>query len=150
MFFLYFCRYYSKISSNEHRSKYQEEKMHKTLKALALGILIFWGVSLCALAVDVSGTWDMTIQSERGDWNTELTIEQDGEKIKVTMPGFQGDKLETEGTVTDNKIEFTFNISTQQGDFSITYKGTIEDDTMSGEADVGDFGTMKWTAKKKS
>jgi len=124
--------------------------MHKTLKALALGILIFWGVSLCALAVDVSGTWDMTIQSERGDWNTELTIEQDGEKIKVTMPGFQGDKLETEGTVTDNKIEFTFNISTQQGDFSITYKGTIEDDTMSGEADVGDFGTMKWTAKKKS
>jgi len=92
----------------------------------------------------------MTIQSERGDWNTELTIEQDGEKIKVTMPGFQGDKLETEGTVTDNKIEFTFNISTQQGDFSITYKGTVEDDTMSGEADVGDFGTMKWTAKKKS
>jgi hypothetical protein len=149
MFFLYFCRYYSKISSNERHSKYQEEKMHKTLKILALGILIFWGTSLCALAVDVSGTWDMTIQSERGDWNTELTIEQDGEKIKVTMPGFQGDKLEAEGTVTDNKIEFTFNISTQQGDFSITYKGTVEDNTMSGEADVGDFGTMKWTAKKK-
>jgi len=91
----------------------------------------------------------MTIQSERGDWNTELTIEQDGEKIKVTMPGFQGDQMEAEGTVTDNKIEFTFNISTQQGDFSITYKGTVEGDTMSGEADVGDFGTMEWTAKKK-
>ncbi len=123
--------------------------MHKTLKTLALGILIFWGTSLCAFAVDVSGTWDMTIQSERGDWNTELTIEQDGEKIKVKMPGFQGDQMEAEGTVADNKIEFTFNISTQQGDFSITYKGTVEGDTMSGEAEVGDFGTMKWTAKKK-
>jgi hypothetical protein len=123
--------------------------MHKTLKSLALGIFILLGTSLFALAVDVSGTWDMTIQSERGDWNTELTIEQDGEKIKVKMPGFQGDQMEAEGTVTDNKIEFTFNISTQQGEFSITYKGTVEDDTMSGEADVGDFGTMKWTAKKK-
>lgn len=123
--------------------------MHKILRTLAFGILVVWGASLYALAVDVSGTWDMTIQSERGDWDTELKIEQDGEKIKVKMPGFQGEEMEAEGTVADNKIEFTFNISTQQGDFSITYKGTIEGDTMSGEADVGDFGTMKWTAKKK-
>lgn len=123
--------------------------MHKTFKTLALGILILWGTSLYALAVDVSGTWDMTIQSERGDWDTELTIEQDGEKIKVTMPGFQGDQIEGEGTVAENKIEFTFNISTPQGDFSINYKGTIEGNTMSGEAEVGDFGTMEWTAKKR-
>ncbi|MGD8536030.1 MAG: hypothetical protein PVF66_09300 [Candidatus Aminicenantes bacterium] len=123
--------------------------MYKTCKTLALGILILCGISLSAFAVDVSGTWDMTIQSDRGDWNTELTIEQEGEKIKVTMPGFQGDEMEAEGTVTDNKIEFTFNISTQQGEFSITYKGTVEGDTMSGEADLGDFGTMEWTAKKR-
>ncbi len=123
--------------------------MHKTLRTLALGILILWGTSLYALAVDVSGTWEITIQSERGDWDTELTIEQDGEKIKVTMPGFQGEQMEAEGTVADNKIEFTFDISTPQGDFSIIYKGTVEEDTMSGEAEVGDFGTMKWTAKKK-
>lgn len=123
--------------------------MHKTLKSLALGIFILLGTSLYALAVDVSGTWDMTIQSERGDWDTELTIKQEGEKIKVTMPGFQGDQIEGEGTVTDNKIEFTFNISTPQGDFSIIYKGTIEENTMSGEAEVGDFGTMEWTAKKR-
>lgn len=123
--------------------------MHKTLKSLALGIFILLGTSLCALAVDVSGTYDMTIQSDRGDWDTELTIKQDGEKIKVTMPGWQGDQIEGEGTVTENKIEFTFNISTPQGDFSIIYKGTVEGDTMSGEAEVGDFGTMKWTAKKR-
>lgn len=123
--------------------------MQKTLKSLALGIFILLGTSLYALALDVSGTWDMTIQSERGDWDTELTIEQDGEKIKAKMPGFQGDQIEGEGTVTDNKIEFTFNISTPQGDFTISYKGTVEENTMSGEAEVGDFGTMKWTAKKR-
>ncbi len=123
--------------------------MSKILKTLALGILILWGVSLYALAVDVSGIWDMTLKTDRGDWPTELTIEQEGEKIKVTMPGFQGDKIEGEGTVKDNKIEFTFNISTQRGDFSVTYTGTIEGDTMSGEAAMGDFGTMQWTAKKK-
>ena len=123
--------------------------MSKILKTLVLGILILWGTSLYALAVDVSGTWEMTLQTDRGDWPTELTIEQEGENIKVTMPGFQGDQIEGEGTVKDNKIEFTFNISTQRGDFSITYTGTIEGDTMSGEAAMGDFGTLQWTAKKK-
>jgi hypothetical protein len=123
--------------------------MSKILKTLALGILILWGTSLYALAVDVSGTWDMTLKTDRGDWPTELTIEQEGENIKVTMPGFQGDQIEGEGTVKDTKIEFTFNISTQRGDFSITYTGTIEGDTMSGEAEMGDFGIMQWTAKKK-
>lgn len=65
------------------------------------------------------------------------------------MPGWQGDQIEGEGTVKENKIEFTFNISTQRGDFSIAYTGTVEGDTMSGEAEMGDFGTMQWTAKKK-
>lgn len=124
--------------------------MSKSTKTLALGILIFAGLSLLALAVDVSGTWEMVIQTPRGDERTsEMTIEQDGEKIKVKMPGFRGDEMTGEGTVKDNKIEWTFIISTQQGEFSITYTGTVEGDTMSGEAAMGDFGTMEWTAKKK-
>ena len=124
--------------------------MSKSIKTVALGILILAGLSLLALAVDISGTWEMTIQTPRGEERkSEMTIEQDGEKIKVTMPGFRGDEMTGEGTVKDNKVEWTINISTPRGDFSITYSGTVEGDTMSGEAAMGDFGSMEWTAKKK-
>ncbi len=124
--------------------------MSKSIKTLALGILILAGLPLFALAVDVSGIWEITLQSpQRGDMTSEMKIEQDGEKITVTMESFQGDELTGEGTAKDNKVEWTVNISTQRGEFSITYTGTVEGDTMSGEAAMGDMGSMEWTAKKK-
>ncbi|NOR53111.1 MAG: hypothetical protein GQ536_03370 [Candidatus Aminicenantes bacterium] len=123
--------------------------MSKSTKTLALGIFILACLSLFALAVDVSGTWEMTAQTQRGDWNSEMKIEQDGEKITVTMEGFQGNEMKGEGVIKDNKIEWTVTMSTQRGDFSISYTGTVEGDTMSGEAQMGDFGSMEWTAKKK-
>ncbi len=124
--------------------------MSKSTKTLALGILILAGLSLFALAVDVSGIWEITLQSpQRGDMTSEMKIEQDGEKITVTMEGFQGDEMTGEGTIKDNKIEWTVTISTQRGDFSISYTGTVEGDTISGEAEIGDFGSMEWAAKKK-
>ncbi len=127
-----------------------EEKMSKSTKTLTLGILILAGLSLFALAVDVSGTWEMVIQTPRGDERTsEMKIEQDGEKITVTMEGFQGNEMKGEGAIKDNKIEWNVTISTPRGDFSISYTGTVEGDTMSGEAQMGDFGSMEWTAKKK-
>jgi hypothetical protein len=119
--------------------------------ALAFGLLVVAGICLCAPAADVAGTWEMTIQTPQGGERTvDMTIEQDGDTIKVTMPGFRGDEMTGEGTVTGNDIEWTFNISTQRGDFTITYTGTVDGDSMSGQAAMGDFGTMDWSAKKKS
>lgn len=125
--------------------------MNNTIKIVLLGLMLcFGGVYLYASVIDVSGTWEMTSQTPRGDERvSEITIAQDGDKITVTMPGFRGEEMTGEGTVTDSKIEWTVNISTQRGDFSITYSGTVEGDTMTGEAELGDFGTMEWTAKKK-
>ena len=124
--------------------------MTRTLKFWTLGVLILAAVFSFALAADVSGTWEITVQTPRGDERTsEMTIAQDGEKITVTMEGFQGDEMTGEGTVKDNTIEWTVNISTQRGDFSITYSGTVEGDSMTGEAQMGDFGSMEFSAKKK-
>ncbi len=123
--------------------------MSKSLKISALVILLLAGTSLLAMAIDVSGTWEMTTQGPQGERTAEMTIEQDGEKIKVTMPGFRGDEMTGEGTVKDNTIEWTFSFSTQRGDMTLTYSGTVEGNSMSGQVQMGDFGAMDWTAKKK-
>ncbi len=123
--------------------------MAKRIVITTLGVLVLTGLALYALTIDVSGTWEITTQSPRGERTSEMTIAQDGDKIKVTMTGMRGDELQGEGAVTDNKIEWTVSISTQRGDFTISYRGTVEGDTMSGQAEMGDFGTMDWTAKKK-
>lgn len=124
--------------------------MTKSLKTLAIGILLLGGISFSATFVDVSGVWDMTLITPRGEREAELTIEQDGDAIKVTMPGFRGGgDMTGEGTVTENKIQWDFSVEGPQGDITMAYTGTIEGNSMSGEAEFGQMGTFEWTAKKK-
>lgn len=123
--------------------------MSKTKKTLGLGILLIACFSLFALAADVSGTWEVTTMSQRGDRTSEMTIEQDGENIKVTMPGFRGDEMEGTGTVKDNAIEFKFVMETQRGEMTMTYTGTIDGTTMTGEVQFGEMGSAEWSATKK-
>ena len=124
--------------------------MSKSMKTLVLGMLFLTGVALCALAIDISGTWEMSLVTPRGDTrDSEIQIEQDGDTIAVTMEGFQGNEITGKGTVTGNEAEWTVNFETQRGEMTIVYKATVEGDTMTGQAEVGDFGTMEFTAKKK-
>jgi hypothetical protein len=123
--------------------------MSLSLKKMAFGILLIASLSLFVMAADISGTWEITLVSPRGERVSEMSIEQDGENIKVTMEGFQGDEMKGEGTFKDNKAAWSVTVSTPNGDFTINYKGTLEDDILKGEAEMGDFGTMEWTAKKK-
>ena len=123
--------------------------MKKMCSLLSVLSLVFIPFLLTAQNVDVTGDWEMTTQSPRGERTQTIHIEQDGENITVTMQGRGGEELTAEGTVKGNKIEWCMTRSTPRGDFTITYTGTVEGDTMSGEAQMGDFGSMEWTAKKK-
>jgi len=119
------------------------------MKKILLLSLVIAGLAVISFgAVDVSGEWEMTSQSPRGEMIRTITIVQDGDKITVAMPSRQGDEITGEGTIKDNNIEWTINRSSGRGDFTMTYTGTVDGDTMSGEVAMGDRGSMEWTAKK--
>ena len=111
--------------------------------------LLLIPVLLTAQDANVAGDWELTSQSPRGERTSAIHFDQDGQKIKVTMEGFRGNEMTGEGTVQGNQIEWTITMNTQRGDFTISYKGTIDGDTMSGTVEMGDRGEMEWTAKKK-
>ena len=123
--------------------------MKKVYTVFAMFSLLLIPVLLTAQDANVAGDWEMTSQSPRGERTSAIHFDQDGQNIKVTMEGFRGNEMTGEGTVQGNKIEWTITMSTQRGDMTISYSGTVEGDTMSGEAQMGDFGAMEWTAKKK-
>ncbi len=123
--------------------------MTKTKSLIVLCTLALFVVSLGALGVDVSGDWEITSEGREGPMTRDAHFEQDGENITVTMQGFRGDEMTGEGTIKGNEIEWSFNLTTQRGDMTITYNGNVEGDTMSGTVQFGDFGSREWTAKKK-
>ena len=58
-------------------------------------------LTMVAWAADVSGTWEMSSPGRNGDMMTrDITITQDGNNIKVTMPPFREgmDPMVGEGT----------------------------------------------------
>lgn len=112
-------------------------------------ILVFFAISLSAQDVNVTGDWELSMETQRGPMTQEMHFEQDGEKLTVTMTTRRGDEITGEGTIKGNEIEWTITRSTPRGEFMMTYKGTVEGDTMSGEVQMGDRGSMEWTAKKK-
>lgn len=123
----------------------------KKASFLGIAVLLFNLVAYSGLvqATDVSGEWEFTLQTPRGERTSTIKIVQEGEKITVTMPGMRGDEVTGEGTVKGNAIEWTITRSTPRGEFTVTYKGTVEGTTMSGTAEMGQMGTLEWSAKKK-
>jgi hypothetical protein len=119
----------------------------KTKPCLAVFALLF-AASVSLMAVDISGEWELTIQSPRRERTQKVAFSQDGEDLTVIMEGMQGDEIEGQGTVEGDQIEWTITRSTPRGEFSMTFKGTIEGDTMSGEVSFGDRGPFEWTAEK--
>ena len=120
------------------------------MKKAALAALAILVVAAAAWAVDVSGTWTMSTPGRDGAMmERDITIAQDGNKIKVTMPGRQGgDPITGEGTIEGNAIAWKIVRQGQQGEMIINYKGTVEGDTMKGTMSIMDRET-EWTAKKK-
>ncbi len=65
------------------------------------------------------------------------------------MPGPQGMEMKGEGTVKDKDVEWTVTVSAPMGEFVLVFTGKVDGETMSGEVQMGDFGSAPWTAKKK-
>ncbi|NTV79855.1 MAG: hypothetical protein HGA24_00305 [Candidatus Aminicenantes bacterium] len=123
-------------------------------KASIAALSIVAILTLAAWAVDVSGTWTMSSPGRDGQMREQdITIAQDGNKIKVTMtmgrPGGESREVVGEGTIEGNAIQWAFSFQRPDGqEMKMEYKGTVDGATMKGTTQrMGN--EVEWTAKKK-
>jgi hypothetical protein len=122
-----------------------------SLLVLSIAVLL----TVAALAADVSGTWVMSRPGRGGEMmESDITIAQTGNAIKVTMPGrpnqdgTPGDPIVGEGTIEGNAIQWKVVRQTPRGEMTMEYKGTVDGATMKGTFAMMDR-EVEWTAKKK-
>ena len=120
------------------------------LATLVVGFsLVFATYAALAVAadekVDVSGTWDVEIEIGGQTGKPTFTFKQDGEKLTGKYKGQFGE-ADITGTIKGSAIEWSF--ETQGA--KIAYKGTVDKDTMKGQADYAGQATGDWKAKKKA
>jgi hypothetical protein len=113
---------------------------------LALFSAVLWAG---AQTVNISGEWEMTIQTPRGEMSLTTKFTQEGEKLTVSMVGPRGGEANGEGTIQGTAIQWSVTRTGPEGNsFIVTYKGTVEGNSMSGTAE-NPRGTVNWKATKK-
>ncbi len=94
----------------------------------------------------VAGDWDITVESPQGKRTSQLVIKDEGGKLSGVMKSPRGERPLDSVSVKGNEITFTMMVNAQGQDIVITYKGKVEKDAMSGEADFGGFASGAWSA----
>jgi len=116
----------------------------------ALVCALILAVSAMAQSPNVTGDWDVTINSPQGANTSLVVFKQDGDKVSGVFKGRAGELPFEGGTLTGNDLKFSFTINAQGMELPITLTGKVEGDTMSGKADFGGFAEGDWTAKRAS
>lgn len=97
--------------------------------------------------VDVSGAWDVEVQTDQGSGNPSFNFKQEGEKLTGDYKGLLGEAKLT-GTVKGDQINFSMKVSGQV-DGTVTYTGTTDGKTMKGKVSLAGVGEGTFTGKKK-
>src|SRR4051794_13685818 len=103
--------------------------MH-TVRKLLLAFAIT-SVGSQAWAVDITGTWLMSVQTQAGTGTPSLTFTQSGETVTGTYRGQAGEAPLT-GTIKGNDLVIKYRFAAQGTDIEITYSGTVEGTNTSG------------------
>lgn len=117
---------------------------------LAVAVAFVLAQPASAQSVDLTGTWQLDVQTDAGGGSPTVTFEQDGEELTGHYSSANLGEAEITGTVSGDEIEFTFNASAQGMEIPVTYTGTIDDEnTISGSVDLGGQATGSFTGERQ-
>ena len=77
--------------------------------------------------VKIGGVWKFTVELEIGTGHPTVTLKQDGEKLTGTYDGRYG-AAPLEGTIKENKIEFTVSMTAEGAAVTGVFSGVVEGD----------------------
>jgi hypothetical protein len=85
-----------------------------------------------AWAIDVTGTWLMSLQTPAGVGTPTLTLKQAGEIVTGSYRGQLGEAPLT-GTIKGNDLVIKYTVDAQGTDIEIIYSGTVDGTNTSGK-----------------
>jgi hypothetical protein len=122
------------------------ENLMKKLSFVAVALL-FTSLALSA-QTNLTGKWVLNVTTDAGTGTPTVTLKQDGDKLTGHYSGQLGE-AELTGTVTGNDFKFAFSGDAQGQQFTVTYTGTADKDTMKGSLDLAGMASGTFTGKKQ-
>jgi len=97
--------------------------------------------------VNVSGKWEISLESPMGSMQFTLELSQEGSSLSGKFISQFGTTEFTGGKVSGNEIFFTMSINFGGESLDLTFSAVVEGDTMRGNVQ-GQMGSMEFTGKR--
>ena len=107
-------------------------------------LLLLSTFSICAQATDVSGKWNMKVETSAGNGTPVFVLKQTGETITGSYTGQLGEAAVTR-TLKKKAIKLEF----KAGEYNVVYTGTVDGNTMTGKLTIGEVEDGTFTGTKE-
>jgi hypothetical protein len=117
----------------------------------------FVAAALCAAAMSatvvaepakVAGDWNVVLELSEIRGTPRLQLKQDGEKISGKYISGRYGEAPLEGTIKENKIQFTVSLTAEGTQTSGYFTGDVDGDRMGGAVEFEGAGEGTWTATR--
>jgi hypothetical protein len=103
-----------------------------------------------AAKVDLSGTWNVSVELPNMTATPTLVLKQDGEKLTGDYVSTQYGKFPITGTVKGSDVTLSFVMNIEGNALNVAYAGTVDKDgALSGTVTYGDLASGTFSASKK-
>ena len=100
--------------------------------------------------VDVTGKWQLTVETGAGTGTPTLTLTQKGDSLTGHYSSQVLGEADVKGSVSGQKITITLNVEVQGTPLAVTYAGTVEGaNAMKGTVDIGGQANGTFTARRQ-
>jgi hypothetical protein len=105
--------------------------------------------AVAAAQSNVSGPWEVTIDSPQGAMTLDADLKQDGEALTGMITSPMGN-VEIKGTFKNDELAFSYSVPLQGQNLDITMTGKLAGDTIDGLVAIAGLGEVPWKAKRKT
>ena len=123
-------------------------------QTVCLLLLVVAGIVIGLSAqTDLSGPWEITLDTHVGQSTWHAVFEQDGNTLSGEIDIGDREKFPLKGKLEGDKIEFVFVMPDLDGDQPINLSGSVDPDSNTIAGDEGSFswyGMGSWTAVKEA
>ena len=122
------------------------KKVFGLTSILIILLLLTSTLRVAAQSADVSGKWNMKVETSAGNGTPVFVLIQTGDTITGTYTGQLGEAV-VKGTLKEKEIKLEFKV----GEYQVLYTGTVDGNNMLGKVSIGDAaqGTFSGTKEVK-
>ncbi|MGD9798831.1 MAG: hypothetical protein AB7H43_05270 [Acidimicrobiia bacterium] len=95
----------------------------------------------------VDGTWNATMNTPQGAQAMTIELQSEGSTLTGTMGSAMGSMAVEAGTIDGDAVAWECKL-TQPMAITLSFKGTVDGDSMSGDASFGSFGSGSFSATR--